>query len=77
MEMKLCDVRKNRTYRILNILIQDKQVLEKINNLGLNIGNYVMVVRSNFFKRTCVISINGIRYVIDKSICEKIFVNAL
>ena len=77
MEMKLCDVKKNRAYKVLNILIQDKQVLEKLNNFGLNIGNYVMVVRSNFFKRTYVISINGMRYIIDKSICEKIFVKAL
>ena len=75
--MKLCCVKKNRSYKILNILIYDEATLNLINDLGLYIGNYVMVLSYSFFKRDYLICVNGKRHSIDKSICEKIFVNAL
>ena len=76
MEMKLIDVKKNRNFKILKVKIEDERLAETIKNLGIKPGNYIVLLGSNYRKKSYMISIEGTRYALDKSICENIFVNA-
>ena len=71
----LLEVKSNTKYKIVDVLISNKQLILELDNFGLCKGNYVSVIASNYGKKSYLILVDGGYFAIDKMVCEKIMVN--
>ena len=74
--IKLIETVKNKVYKITKIDIDDKKLLNELNNFGIKQGNYITLLGSNYGKKSYLVCVNKVNFAIDKSICEKVIVDA-
>lgn len=74
-EISLLNVSNKKSYVIKRIEIDDEKLIDQLKNLGFVKGNKILVRQSNYGKKSFLVSVMGINYALDKTICERIFVN--
>lgn len=73
-KIKLSECEINKSYRICEVKEENKTILAQLKNLGFTNNEKVVLLKSNYRKKSFLVKIMGINYAIDKLICDKILV---
>ena len=68
----LAEAKINVVYKIKNINIKDKCIYKQLENLGFLKNEKIILLNHNYGKKTYLIKVMGIKYAIDKSVCDGI-----
>lgn len=74
--IKLINAEKNKPYKIISVEVQDKKLLNELNNFGIKKDGFISLLGSNYGKKSYLVSVNKVNFAIDKSICEQVIVYA-
>lgn len=72
--IKLSKANFDKVYYIDEIQIKDKVVKEKIMSMGIVKNQKASVLNCNYGKTSFLIKVMNVNYVIDKKICDEIYV---
>ena len=70
--LTLSDCKRGKVYKIQQILVENKDVLNQLKNLEIEVGKEVEVVASNYGKKSFLVIVSGFTYAIDSEICDKV-----
>lgn len=73
-ELNLTSCEKNVSYKIKEICLKNNDLLRLLSNLGIKVDEDIVVLSSNYCKKSLLVSVCGINYAFDRKICSGIFV---
>lgn len=74
-EIKLSDAAYKTVYKVSCVQTEDKKLLLHLSNLGIEAGESIQKLASNYGKKSFLVKAMGINYSLDKRVCEMIFVH--
>lgn len=73
MSINLLKAKKNVRY-IVEEILTDEKLTKVLKNFGIKKGSEVMVIGSNYGKKSYLVLASGTTFAIDRSILEKVIV---
>lgn len=68
----LSNANSNHTYIIKKINIEDKSLLQQLNNIGLTVGEEITLIKTNYGKKSFLVKVMNVNFAIDKQILDKV-----
>ena len=73
-ELNLTNCVKNVSYKIKDICLSNNDIIKLLSNLGIKVNEEIVVLSSNYCKKSFLVNVCGINYALDKKICGGIIV---
>ena len=72
--IRLSDAKLSVEYFISEVKICDEKIQMYLKNLGLICGAKIVVLKTNFLRKTFLVKVMEIKYSLDKKLADEIYV---
>lgn len=73
-KLKLIDGKRNVQYKIKSLELSNPNTTMLLNNLGINEDETIVLLQSNYGKKSYLVNVSGVSFALDKKVCEGIIV---
>lgn len=74
-KINLSSAKKYKKYKIKALDIDNNQVSKFLDSLGFRINEEIELRGTNYKKSSYLIKVMGISYMIDKDVCDRIYID--